>query len=86
MLFSLFGSRERKQLPDAQVDLAGVELVVRLPSGVGRALCAALIEIDPVAFDKAPGFPEHALCGQLWRSGEGLMALPHAGVVRKTGL
>lgn len=66
--------------PHALGDLTGVEFAVRLAAGVGRAFGAAFVKIDPVALNKAPRFPEHALRGQLRRSGEGLMALPHAGI------
>lgn len=66
--------------PHALGDLTGVELTVRLTAGVGRALRAALVEIDPVALNKAPRFPKHTLCGQLRRGGEGLVTLPHAGI------
>ena len=66
--------------PHTLGDLAGVKLAVRLTSGIGRTLGAALVEIDAVALNEAPGLAEHALGGQLRRGSEGLVALPDTSV------
>lgn len=66
--------------PHALGDLAGVVLAVRLPAGVGRALRAALVEIDAVPLDEPPRLAQHALGGQLRGGGEDFPALADAGI------
>lgn len=66
--------------PHTLRDLAGVIFAVRLASGIGHALRAALIEINAIPLDKAPCFAKHTLCRQLWGCGKGFTALADAGV------
>ena len=61
-------------------DLRGVKLRVWFVAGIGRALRAALIEINAIPLDKAPCFAKHTLCRQLWGCGKGFTALADAGV------